>query len=89
MLRSDKCDLHVSYNQPPGLGQNQGWGLWADKFGGNTKDIWQLDFIGDIELVLMRGFGGNTKDIGQLDFIGYCEPIICPFANLTLKISKP
>ena len=25
-----KGDLPVSYKQPPGLGRNQGWGLWAD-----------------------------------------------------------
>ena len=30
MLRGARGDLCVSSNEPPGLGQTQGWGLWAD-----------------------------------------------------------
>ena len=29
-LCEEKEVLRVSYNQPPGLGRTQGWGLWAD-----------------------------------------------------------
>ena len=30
-LKVIRGDLHVNYNQPPRLGRNQGWGLWADR----------------------------------------------------------
>ena len=29
-LEVTRGDLHVSYEQPSGLGRTQGWGLWAD-----------------------------------------------------------